>query len=647
MKQIIPILIVFLTAQLYPQQTDSTWQVHLGEVVVEGSRSTLAKTSSIITVTNEKMKQYDSYTVTEALTHQPGLYLNTTSKNESKIYLRGFNQRQIAIFLDGAPIYNPYEGFIDLSHMPLMGIEKVKISKSMPSLLYGPNAMAGTLNFITDNPKKSFDANLLLQGGDHQRLGFSTSGTYKNYFWYVGGNYGNSDGFTLSDDFAGAPNEDGSVRDNSQYESMMGHVKIGFRNVYNTDVALSVMRIDDEKGVPPDMYSDFPRYWRYSDWEKTLTNVMFRTLVSDYLQVKGNVFYDSYKNVLDSYDDKTYATQTRGYAFHSTYDDYSYGANVAATFYSDLLQQTNIALLYKSDTHKEQGNYNDVFKEYETESITFALEEEYSFISSLHTLAGISYDVLNPVNANGGDLRESTETLNGHLGVQYILNDQFQFHGNVSSKSRFPTMKEFYYETAGRNVANPELSVERGVNAEIGVSYMPMPEIILSVNGFMSNIDDLINLYFMEGGLRQFRNIDKAELLGVELISEISLSDLHIGFNYTYLSAKNTSESAESDHLEYRPEHMVNIRALYNLPYETSILSEMQFAGGKYGVNSNTRLLERMSDYSVFNVRLQKNMFSHFSLYVRVNNIFDRYYESEYGFPTPGREILFGVQAGM
>ncbi len=53
---------------------------------------------------------------------------------------------------------------------------------------------------------------------------------------------------------------------------------------------------------------------------------------------------------------------------------------------------------------------------------------------------------------------------------------------------------------------------------------------------------------------------------------------------------------------------------------------------------------EEITDgYCVSNLRLSKTFNSHVEAYVAVNNIFDKCYESERWYPSPGRNFFVGI----
>jgi iron complex outermembrane receptor protein len=44
------------------------------------------------------------------------------------------------------------------------------------------------------------------------------------------------------------------------------------------------------------------------------------------------------------------------------------------------------------------------------------------------------------------------------------------------------------------------------------------------------------------------------------------------------------------------------------------------------------------------NLRISKTFFKYFEAYAAINNLFDRNYESEYGYPAPGINYYFGLE---
>lgn len=637
------LILLFLFVTIINAQEDSLKNYNLGEVVVTSSYGNLVNSSSVVDVKLNEINKTDGYNVTDLLKYLPGLYITTTSKNESKIYMRGYDQRQVTVFLDGVPIYEPYSGLVDLSNLPKSSIEKITVSKGMPSLAYGSNSIGGTVNFITKN-RMDKTASLEIESGAAHRTSFGLSGGFGKMFYSLNAGYSKSDGFDIPGTQSNFQNEDGGKRDNSDYENMGGMLKLGVNNFHNINLAYSLMIVDNEKGVPTDVYTTRPRYWRYTEWQKTINNLMFSSGIGSSFRFKGNIFYDTYKNVLDSYDDNSFTTQNMKYAFHSTYDDHSFGINLLSDVDAFGLGLTRISFSWKKDVHKEEGNFNEGFSSYEASLLSAGIEQDINISNNLAAVAAVGYDLLTPIYSNGSDLRDPSSSVKGFVGLNYKLNNKTTLHVNASMKNRFPTLKEFYSQTVGRDIANPDLNVEESFNSELGINYQISENILLDGNVFYNSIDDLINLVILDDGLRQYQNIGKAEMKGAELGINLNADKFNLNLAYTYLSAKNVSDDAQSEILEYRPEHVLTILPTYQFNFGTELRAEILFVGNKYGVDADSREFVKMDNHFLANIRAAHTVYDNYTLFVRVNNITDVYYETEYGFPQPGRELFIGLR---
>jgi iron complex outermembrane recepter protein len=637
----IQIALLLLTISIYGQ--DSLKNYNLGEVVVNSEQNNLVSVSSIFDVNTNKIDLDDGCNITSSLKNFPGMYISTSSKNESKILMRGYDQRQVTVFLDGVPIYEPYSGTVDLSNLPKSSIEKIKVSKGMPSLSYGSNSMGGTINFITKDKLEKI-AMLKLESGSTTATTVGLNGSHENLYFNVNAAYSKSNGFQIAKMNDNHKNEDGGKRNNSDYENIGGMLKVGIDDFHDFNLAYSFMLINNIKGIPTDVYTSKPRYWRYSEWNKTINNLMFSTNFGSSFRIKGNVYYENFYNVLDSYDNDSFTTQDMKYAFHSTYDDHSFGINLLGDIDAVHFGITRMSFSWRKDVHKEEGNFNQGFSTYEASLFSTGIEQDITLSERLKGIVGLSYDLLTPYFANENGLRSSDNSQNYFAGLSYKVSNDLLFHLNTSKRNRFPTLKEFYSETVGRDIANPKLEVENGVNGEIGITYMMNSAISMQSNLFYSSIENLIQQIFLDGGFRQYQNIGKAEMKGAELGLTIDINNFNMNLNYTYLSAKNKSDNSESEIIEHRPEHVMALLFNYQTELGPELSADFFYLANNYGVNSDTREFVKMKNYLLTNMKISHHLFNNYTLYFRVNNIFNTYYETEYGFPMAGREYFVGLK---
>ena len=84
------------------------------------------------------MRQRNADTVADAVRLLPGATLSRNNRNEEMIYLRGFDPRQVPVFVDGVPLYVPYDGYVDFGRfttfdsMPKCGRSGTRALSSTP-----------------------------------------------------------------------------------------------------------------------------------------------------------------------------------------------------------------------------------------------------------------------------------------------------------------------------------------------------------------------------------------------------------------------------------------------------------------------------------------------------------------------------------
>ena len=100
-------------------------------------------------VAREDFQRFDRRDVGEALNTLPGVYLQGGgNRNERQVSVRGFDSRQVPLFIDGVPVYVPYDGNIDLGRFLTSDLAGIEVSKGYASLLQGPNMLGGRSTWL-------------------------------------------------------------------------------------------------------------------------------------------------------------------------------------------------------------------------------------------------------------------------------------------------------------------------------------------------------------------------------------------------------------------------------------------------------------------------------------------------------------------
>jgi outer membrane receptor protein involved in Fe transport len=202
-------------AQQAPQADATATNAMPEEVIVTGTRVRRvdAETASPIFVIDQaQIAQSGAVTVGDLVSRIPainGFAINPSVNNgggfgESNIELRGLDAKRTLILLDGRRInLAGNSGSVDVNQIPINLIERVDVLKEGAGAIYGSDAIAGVVNFIT---KKTTDG-IELTGdwgqttkhdAQHHNLGLIFGTTTDRASFQVGMNYNQQDELTMA-----------------------------------------------------------------------------------------------------------------------------------------------------------------------------------------------------------------------------------------------------------------------------------------------------------------------------------------------------------------------------------------------------------------------------------------------------------------
>ncbi len=630
----------------------------LGEIEVSAKGDGETTNPTVARIYADELRAFDRNTIADAANLLPGVTASETgARNEQTLHVRGFDIKHVPLFLDGIPIYMPYDGYPDLGRFTTFDLSEVVVSKGFTSVLYGPNTMGGAINMVSRRPEKTFEGEI--------GAGYSSGNTYNAYTnlgtnqgsWYLqaGASYLNSDYFLLSDDFTPTKGEDGDHRNNSYRRDKKLDVKIGFTPNENDEYAFSYINQQGEKGSPPYAGSDPTetlRYWQWPYWDKQSYYLTSKTKFPGKSYLKTRAYHDIFKNSLYSYDDDNYTTITRKYAFRSRYDDYTDGASleIGSSFFADNL--VKLALHYKRDVHREQdeGEPELTFKD---QIFSVGLEDTLTISKQLFAIAGVSYDILDTLQAEdlsaAGTVvdfpKGSTSGFNPQLGLFYSPTEADNLHVSVARKTRLPSIKDRYSYRLGTAIPNPDLDPEKSINYELGYENTHFETVRLQGTIFYNDVSDYIQLSKVADPenpgktIDRNKNIGKVALSGLELEASAQvLRSLEIGGNYTYTHADNKSDASRLTDI---PKHKVVAYLRYTLFDRMTCQVDGEYDSKRYSSTDGVRIAD---DYIVANLKLGYDFGNGFLAEAGMSNVFDENYELQEGYPQAGRTLFTNVR---
>lgn len=596
----------------------------------------------------EKLEQEGVKRVSDALELLPSVQSGTTSRGERKFILRGFDDRQITVLVDGMPLLAPYTGRTDLSKIPAEIIKSIEVVKGGGSIAYGPQGLGGAINIVTRKAGSRPFLFLMyeMMELDGRSLSLTVSDSIKKRFkWLVAAGYDQQDGFSLPADFKETRNEDGGMRNNSDRFDWHLAAKGNYEINSNHNVLLDFTWFRGEYGVAPHTTEIRPRYWRWSNWEDLNVSLSHKGRYGTTLKIEESVFAVFLNNTLDNYDDETYETQATVGAFHSTYRDRIIGGRLKARakFYPEFIRWLVLRGYFDvhHDYHESEWRGRDEIESTERVQMTIAPEMEISVVKYFSMLASFQAQVDLPID-NGGYQADDSWIWGPMLSFKFTLPKDIVIELSAARRGRFATLSEQYGDTGGSRVPNPSLKPESAWNIALDVSYKLNDIFILNAGGFHSEVFDLILETSLGGGRMQIQNLDRARLSGFELNAGLDIKGLNLEVGYAFLHA--VSLDHEKD-MEYMPEHKAFVSIAEKPIKYLRLATRVEFVGPQNFFNDDRYRLESMDSYVKWSARADVFPVEWLVLWLRVTNILDSSYMPRYGFPDPGRTFWVGIKA--
>ena len=623
----------------------------LGEVIVTNhqNKDTLNRVTSKTMVSQNKMD------VSRALNMLPGITLTASGpRNESMVSVRGFDLRQVPVYMDGIPVYVPYDGYVDLARFTTFDLAAIDVSKGFSSVLYGPNSLGGAINLVSRKPsqKLEYDGSLGMINENGYKGNINIGSNIGKFYFQGGFSYLDRNSTRMSSNFVPTANENGGQRDNSYRTDQKISFKMGWTPTEKSEYAIGYINQQGEKGNPVYTGSDplnslllKPRYWQWPNWDKESFYFISNSNFDDKNSLKTRLYFDRFKNTLDSYDDATYTKQTKPYAFQSIYNDYTYGGNLEYNTKFIPKNDLKIAFHFKEDVHRE-NNLGEPVRHFIDNTVLVGIEDIYKVTPKFTVIPGVSYNIRK--NTEAEDYNSTTKVIsdypsagasdafNAQIGFFYQLNEAQKLGATVSQKTRFATIKDRYSYRMGTAIPNPDLKPEKAVNYELNYTAGLFNKITFQTALFYSKLSDaILNVSNVQPGKSQMQNFGKAEYLGVEAqINYEILSNLSLNVNYTYIERNNITNP--NIHFTDVP----NTKVMGTLEYKPikilRLIANSEFNSSRFSTSYGARV----SDYTLLNFYASGKIAKNFSIDAGINNIFDKNYCLVEGYPEEGRNFF-------
>jgi vitamin B12 transporter len=570
-------------------------------------------TANITVITSEDIEEKGYQTVAQAINTLAGISVTNSGGlgQQTSFFVRGMDSGKVLVLIDGMRLNDPSttNGTALLDSLTTTNIQQIEVLKGGSSSIWGSNASAGVINIITKEAKPGVHGSVGLSYGSYNTRGAEADISYKDekFTAQVLGSYLKTDGFsTLAPRDA---EEDG-------YENKNANLKLGYAFNENNKLRLSYNRYKT-KTEYDDAYSMDQANDDYSHATADQTNYAldydFRSgSYSALLHAsKGDYDRDYYTTGLYGDGHNVYRATLKEYSLINAYE-YTNGKAVLGLEYTDI---------------DGMNQYND-FPESQSDYTNKAV-----YLSNTYN---ISNATLLETNLRYDNYDEFDNKTTYKLGVKHHHDflKGFTTAANIYSSYDAPSAYQLANAVFG-TLLKP--SYTRGF--DISANYKKW----LSVTYFNNEVEDGIDYDMTNYG---YYNVDgKEKFEGLELQGSYMLTDLHLNLsaNYTHLFKYEKEDGMD---LIRRPQDTLNAAIDYYTENNMHFGIDAQYVGDRIDIDNSTFPASEVStgNYTVWNLNFSSEIIEGLDLSLHAKNIFDKEYQSVYGYATEGRSLYAKIK---
>ncbi len=470
--------------------------LNLSQFVVTGSRNRVERYDSPVIVNTVNAKTFEatqSLNVADGLNFSPGLRVENNCQNcgFTQLRMNGLDGAYSQVLINSRPVFSALAGVYGLEMLPANMVDRIEVVRGGGSVMYGGNAIAGTVNIITKDPvENTFDVGLnqgLINGEASDRTvsfnGSIVSDDLSKGITFFGFNRNrdhwdaNGDGFSeiveLKNNTFGF---DAFYNFNDRNNLSFGAYYIDEYRRGGNKFDLSPHQTDVTEQLEHGIVSTNLNYEHYSKDDKHKI-----TLYGSLQHVDRDSYYGGGGRVLAEGDSLTAADILAINAYGNS-RDLSTVSGVQYNFYfNPMLTLTAGTEYIYNDVKDEMPGYGRIIDQQVGTWGTFA-EVEIKPVEKLTFLLGGRFDQLDIAGQYDleGESFENDENLNvfvPRLTAMYSLKKNLKLRASFAQGYRGPQAfdEDLHIETVGGAARfirlNPDLEVERSNSAVLSLNY--------------------------------------------------------------------------------------------------------------------------------------------------------------------------------
>ncbi|MCX9031261.1 TonB-dependent vitamin B12 receptor BtuB [Citrobacter portucalensis] len=561
-------------------------------------------------VTREDIQRWQSKDLNDVMRRLPGVDISQSGGmgKSSSLYVRGTESRHVLVLIDGVPMARAGIGnAIDIGQIPVSLVQRVEYIRGPRSAVYGSGAIGGVMNIITMSNEEKSQINAGMGTDGYQTYDGTINKRFGNTMVTAAGAYQTTKGFNIQPD---SPYSGDSDRDGYRNKLFWGGLQhkfndnfSGFFRGYGYTANSDYDQGSYGYAGGNDEAQNYTQSWdsglRYS------SGIYSAQLIANYQHLKDY----NYSNQLGRYaGDATLDNMEQRYIQWGNNVEVGHGAISGGVDWKQ--EKLTSSSTTKSDAYKRDTTGLYLTGQQQIESVTLEAsgredhDEQFGWHGTWQTAAGWEF-----VDGYRATLSYGTGFLAPSLGQQY-------------GATRFAS-------SYGPGIAaNPNLKPEESKQWEAGIDGLTGP-LDWRLSAYHYEIQNLIDYKN-----NQYVNVKSATIKGLEWTGNVTTGPVDHHLTLQYVDPRDD----DTNKVLYR-------RAKQQVKYElTGQVQDLgwnvayQYIGERYDNDYDNNRDVKLGGVSLWDIGVSYPITSQLTVRGKIANLFDKDYETVYGYATAGRE---------
>jgi len=562
--------------------------------------------ADVSVIDREEIEAAGASTLPALLAQQPGLQIVTNGGlgKTTSVFTRGTNAGHTLLLVDGIPLGSATLGQPSFHNLPLEQIERIEILRGPASSLYGSDAIGGVVQLFTKQGEGPAKPEAFIGAGSYGawQAAAGISGGTEMVSYSLRAAKLKTEGWDAT-----TPKIANTSRDRDGYENTSWNGRIAVMPVKGHEFGATFLSADsrnhyDGGGPTADTYNDDEtRVWS--------------------LYAKNRFL-------------PTWTSTLRYGESEDRSENFAPGRSLFATrqtqwtWQNDLKLPLGSLLLAYEDLHQAVDS-----------TTAYAVKERSvrSLVAGWQARIGQhAWQVAQRYDDNSQFGGKTT----GSLAYGYRILPTLTLRVAVGTAFKAPSFNDLYYTSPWGSHGNPNLQPETARNREVGLDWFGASGARLAWTHYDNRIKNLIAWQDTGGWVYVPFNVGRARITG----DSITGSHQWGAWNaQASLDLMSPYDEASGKRLPRRAAQQAKARIAY-APGAWGVGAEIISVGKRYDTAAETR---EMARYELVNLFGHYRLGRELTLEGRLDNLFDKKYETAWGYANPGASLFVALRYAL